>query len=219
MNKLAFLHLLLYSENIPFLGAVFTLQDEQGKPLQEGLTTGTDGVVSVNNLKPGKYQLVETQAPDGYELDATPVKFTIVANQSAPIQLAKTNTLKPGSVVLTKVDADSKAPLRKAVFTLQDEQGKPVREGLESGTDGKLTINDLKPGKYKLVETQAPDGYELDATPVEFEIVKNQQTAVEVEKTNTLKPNTPEKKPGTPGHSKGETPNKKEKVVKDNKTY
>ncbi len=140
-----------------------------------------------------------------------------MANQSAPIQLAKTNTLKPGSVVLTKVDADSKAPLRKAVFTLQDEQGKPVREGLESGTDGKLTINDLKPGKYKLVETQAPDGYELDATPVEFEIVKNQQTAVEVEKTNTLKPNTPEKKPGTPGHSKGETPNKKEKVVKDNK--
>ena len=287
----------------PLSGAVFTLQDEQGKPLQEGLTTGTDGVVSVNNLKPGKYQLVETQAPDGYELDATPVKFTIVANQSAPIKLSKTNTLKPGSVVLTKVDADSKAPLRKAVFTLQDEQGKPVREGLESDNKGKLTINDLRPGKYKLVETQAPDGYELDATPVEFEIVKNQQTAVEVEKTNTLKPGsvvltkvdadskaplenavftlqdeqgkpvkeglttgtdgkltvndlkpgkyklvetqapdgyeldaTPvefeivknqqtavevEKtntlKPGTPGHSKGETPNKKEKVVKDNK--
>ena len=172
----------------PLSGAVFTLQDEQGKPLQEGLTSDTDGVVSVNNLKPGKYQLVETQAPDGYELDTTPVKFTIVANQSNPTRLVKTNTIKRGSVVLTKVDDDSRTPLRKAVFTLQDEQGNPVREGLESGADGKLTINDLRPGKYKLVETQAPDGYELDATPVEFEIEKNQQTAVEVEKTNTLKP-------------------------------
>ncbi|WP_307984565.1 LPXTG cell wall anchor domain-containing protein, partial [uncultured Lactococcus sp.] len=57
----------------------------------------------------------------------------------------------------------------------------------------------------------------LDATPVEFEIVKNQQTAVEVEKTNTKIPNTPEKKPVTPGHSKGETPNKKEKIVETNK--
>lgn len=57
MNKLAFLHLLLYSENTPFLGAVFTLQDEQGKPLQEGLTTGTDGVVSVNNLNQANISL------------------------------------------------------------------------------------------------------------------------------------------------------------------
>ena len=133
------------------------------------------------------------------------------------MEVEKTNTLKPGSVVLTKVDADSKSPLENAVFTLQDEQGNPLQEGLTTGTDGKLTINDLKPGKYKLVETQAPDGYELDATPVEFEIVKNQQTAVEVEKTNTQIPNTPEKKPVTPGHSKGDTQNEKEKVVEANK--
>ena len=138
-------------------------------------------------------------------------------NQQTAVEVEKTNTLKPGSVVLTKVDADSKSPLENAVFTLQDEQGNPLQEGLTTGTDGKLTINDLKPGKYQLVETQAPDGYELDAKPVEFEIVKNQQTAVEVEKTNTQIPNTPEKKPVTPGHSKGDTQNEKEKVVEANK--
>ena len=201
----------------PLRKAVFTLQDEQGNPVREGLESDAKGKITINDLRPGKYKLVETQSPDGYELDATPVEFEIVKNQQTAVEVEKTNTLKPGSVVLTKVDADSKSPLENAVFTLQDEQGNPLQEGLTTGTDGKLTINDLKPGKYKLVETQAPDGYELDATPVEFEIVKNQQTAVEVEKTNTQIPNTPEKKPVTPGNSKGETPNKKDKIVETNK--
>ena len=201
----------------PLRKAVFTLQDEQGNPVREGLESDAKGKITINDLRPGKYKLVETQSPDGYELDATPVEFEIVKNQQTAVEVEKTNTLKPGSVVLTKVDADSKSPLENAVFTLQDEQGNPLQEGLTTGTDGKLTINDLKPGKYKLVETQAPDGYELDAKPVEFEIVKNQQTAVEVEKTNTQIPNTPEKKPVTPGHSKGDTQNEKEKVVEANK--
>ena len=219
----------------PLENAVFTLQDAKGKKLQEGLTTDADGKFKINDLKPGKYKLVETQAPDGYQLDATPVTFEIVANQQKPVSVTKTNTLKPGSVVLTKVDADSNDPLENAVFTLQDEQGNPLQEGLTTGTDGKLTINDLKPGKYKLVETQAPDGYQLDATPVEFEIVKNQQTAVEVEKTNTLKQSGPtdtpkpkpdgstntskpgssadSSKPGNSGHSEGDK-HKKEKGSK-----
>ena len=201
----------------PLRKAVFTLQDEQGNPVREGLESDAKGKITINDLRPGKYKLVETQSPDGYELDATPVEFEIVKNQQTAVEVEKTNTLKPGSVVLTKVDADSKSPLENAVFTLQDEQGNPLQEGLTTGTDGKLTINDLKPGKYKLVETQAPDGYELDAKPVEFEIVKNQQTAVEVEKTNTQIPNTPEKKPVTPGHSKGDTQNKKDKIVETNK--
>ncbi len=160
--------------------AVFELQDNQGSVIKTNLTTDSSGTITVGDLLPGKYKFVEIKAPEGYELDATPVEFEIVKNQQTAVEVEKTNTLKPGSVVLTKVDADSKSPLENAVFTLQDEQGNPLQEGLKSSVDGKITVNDLKPGKYKFVETQAPEGYELDATPVEFEIVKNQQDTVKI---------------------------------------
>ncbi|MDP4340115.1 SpaA isopeptide-forming pilin-related protein, partial [Escherichia coli] len=48
-------------------GAVFELQDANGTVLQSGLTTGADGKLAIDGLAPGVYQLVETQAPTGYE--------------------------------------------------------------------------------------------------------------------------------------------------------
>ncbi|KWY02470.1 hypothetical protein AS225_15280 [Enterococcus faecium] len=48
-------------------GAVFELQNREGETLQTGLTTGDDGTLAIDGLAPGAYQLVETQAPIGYE--------------------------------------------------------------------------------------------------------------------------------------------------------
>ncbi|EHM32127.1 SpaA isopeptide-forming pilin-related protein, partial [Enterococcus faecium] len=42
----------------------------------------------------------------------------------------------------------------------------------------------LAPGAYQLVETQAPTGYELDATPVTFKIEKEQEVAIFLTKEN-----------------------------------
>ncbi|EGP4952307.1 TPA: hypothetical protein IZF22_001060, partial [Enterococcus faecium] len=53
------------------------------------------------------YQLVETQAPIGYELDATPIEFEIERSQTAVVELTKENRLTPGGVVLTKIDDQS----------------------------------------------------------------------------------------------------------------
>lgn len=44
------------------------------------LTTGQDGTASVDGLAAGIYYLVETDAPDGYQLDATPIEVTINAS-------------------------------------------------------------------------------------------------------------------------------------------
>ncbi|OUK19281.1 MSCRAMM family protein, partial [Enterococcus faecium] len=102
---------------------------------------------------------VETQAPTGYELDATPIEFEIERSQTAVVELTKANRLTPGGVVLTKIDDQSGEVLQGAVFELQDANGTVLQSGLTTGADGKLAIDGLAPGVYQLVETQAPTGY------------------------------------------------------------
>ncbi|MEB7792179.1 lectin-like domain-containing protein, partial [Enterococcus faecalis] len=71
-------------------GAVFELQDKDGKVLQSGLTTDDSGKLALEGLEPGEYQLVETKAPVGYDLDETPVSFTIEKGQKAAVEVSMT---------------------------------------------------------------------------------------------------------------------------------
>ncbi|HAT4321901.1 cell wall anchor protein [Clostridium perfringens] len=167
-------------------GAVFNLQDQQGNNIRTNLITDENGQIVLNDLAPGDYQFVETKAPNGYELDATPVKFTIVVGQTETVNIEKVNTASLGGVVLTKKDSKNGNLLEGAVFNLQDQQGNDIRTNLISDENGQIILNDLAPGDYQFVETKAPEGYELDATPVKFTIVVAQKEAVKVEKTNIL---------------------------------
>lgn len=61
------------------------------------LTTGTDGSGYLYGLAYGKYYLVETQAPDGYNLLAAPVEVTINATshtESGNVTVVNTNGLQ-----------------------------------------------------------------------------------------------------------------------------
>ncbi|SDW76946.1 Internalin-J precursor [Listeria ivanovii subsp. londoniensis] len=168
-------------------GAEFELQTANGTKVKDGLVTNSDGKLTVADLAPGEYQFVETQAPIGYQLNATPVSFSITFNQAIPTQVIKKNTAKTGNVTLTKEDGESKAALSGAEFELQTADGTKVKQDLVTDADGKLTVSNLAPDDYQFVETKAPTGYKLDATPVPFTIVFNQTTTIEVTKENTVK--------------------------------
>ncbi|OWT52475.1 collagen-binding protein [Bacillus sp. K2I17] len=164
--------------------AVFKIVDMNGHDVRSDLTTDKDGKISVSDLRPGDYQFVETKAPIGYDLSAKPIPFTITKGQSQVTSVTALNSLTTGSMELTKIDIDHHGTLEGAIFNILDHDGKIVREGLQTDGHGKLIVNDLKPGNYQLVETKAPKGYQLDASPINFTIEKAQAAPLQITVSN-----------------------------------
>ncbi|MGN4616259.1 SpaA isopeptide-forming pilin-related protein, partial [Bacillus cereus group sp. MYBK71-2] len=165
-------------------GAIFKIVDMNGNNVRFDLTTDKNGKISVSDLRPGDYQFIETKAPTGYDLNANPIPFTITKGQSQVTSVTALNSLTTGSMELTKVDMDHRGTLEGAIFNILDHSGKVVREGLKTDGHGKLIVNDLKPGNYQLVETKAPTGYQLDASPVSFTIEKAQAAPLQITVSN-----------------------------------
>ncbi|SFG85159.1 SpaA isopeptide-forming pilin-related protein [Sporolactobacillus nakayamae] len=180
-------------------GAVFNLLDKDGKVVREGLTSNTDGLIKADGLAPGDYQLIETKAPNGYLLNATPKMFTIQSEDQgkpAVVKLTKVNDVN--SVILTKVDKnDQDAVLKGAEFKLVDSNGDVVTKDASGNklkdiwtTDenGQFTVSNLPEGDYQFIETKAPANYDLDTTPIPFKVTRADQKAIEITATNKLTP-------------------------------
>ncbi|WP_461221508.1 SpaA isopeptide-forming pilin-related protein [Lactococcus cremoris] len=153
-------------------GAIFKVIDADGKTVKENLTSDKDGKVSIDGLAPGDYSFVETQAPSGYILNTTPANFTISSEEEGEqkVVIASDNFINyQGSAELIKHDSKGQA-LEGAVFKVIDADGKTVKENLTSNKDGKVSIDGLSPGDYSFVETQAPTGYILNTSQVDFTI-------------------------------------------------
>ncbi len=148
--------------------------------------TDDDGTVTYKRLSYGDYQIVETKGLDGYgePIYSPSERFSMTAQNNAGIEISVVNELLKGQVELVKTDEQTNELLSGAIFELQDEQGTLISGPYETGIDGLLEIADLTPGNYQLVETQAPTGYQLDAAPVKFEILKGQTEVLKVSKTN-----------------------------------
>ena len=175
----------------PLSGAEFKVIDSEGATVTEGLVSDENGFINSGLLQPGEYEFIEVKAPNGYQLDSTPIKFTVVAGQDTPINLTMTNKEKEavkGSVQLTKVDSKSKKVLSGAEFTLVSSDGERIQEGLTTDEQGNIVVSNLDSGDYQFIETKAPNGYQLDATPVQFTINEDDDTIVLVTKENTPNP-------------------------------
>ncbi|MFT9232404.1 MAG: SpaA isopeptide-forming pilin-related protein, partial [Bifidobacterium sp.] len=155
-------------------------------------STDSDGNLTWGNMVSGKYILVETSAPAGYTISDNlkngvtfTVSYTTAAASSSPSDVTcsvdtSSNTNKctvsdqetTGSVVLTKTDGDSNKPLAGAVFDVysSNDSATPVKSGVTTGADGRVTVDGLLPGDYYFVETAAPAGYELSGDHVPFTI-------------------------------------------------
>lgn len=168
-------------------GWVFEVYSSDNK-LMGTCTTGEDGTILTDYLLPGEYTVKEIiPAGSPYICDApNPKSITITPGQTA--EVAFTNRLKPGEIMVEKVDTQG-APLSGAEFLLEwssdGKEWKPVtytealdvQEGtctstgladgrLTSGEDGIIRFTGLNPNSlYRLTETKAPNGYQLLTEP------------------------------------------------------
>ncbi|PGX51171.1 collagen-binding protein, partial [Bacillus anthracis] len=168
-------------------GAIFKIVDMNGNEVRTNLGTDKNGKISVSDLRPGDYQFIETKAPEHYVLDETPIPFTIERSQTKEINVTGKNTLKKGSVELIKIDdIDTDTKLANAVFNLLDADGEVVEEGLKTNDEGKIIVENLRPGTYQFVETIAPEHYDLNKKPIEFTIKKSQTETLHITAKNAL---------------------------------
>lgn len=167
-------------------GAIFTLKDAETGTVIKTETTNDDGIIVFGKLLWGDYLLVEDEAPKGYAAITEPIKITIDSpyelgdGTNVGNQITVANDKLVHSFKVRKVDPNG-GPLPGAVFTLQKD-GTIVEgyENLISDEDGWITVNEnLEPGDYQLLETEAPLGYELLEQPISFTI-DGQQTEIKV---------------------------------------
>ena len=85
------------------------------------------------------------------------------------------NNLVKGNAELTKKDISSGKVLPDTGIRIYDEDQKIVVEG-RTDEQGNFSFQKLPAGKYSFQEFDAPDGYQLDETPIPFEIKENGET-------------------------------------------
>ncbi|MEG7841731.1 choice-of-anchor A family protein [Bacillus mobilis] len=167
-------------------GAQFRLKNENGQIVGETKTTNKDGVVTFENLVPGKYTLEETEAPKGYKAIEVTVEVNVVANKVAKQEVLNEKETEKGP---EKPGEETEKP--------GEEIEKPGEETEKPGEETEKPGEEIeKPGE----ETEKP-GEETEKPGEETE-----KPGEETEKPGegTEKPGEETEKPGEETEKPGE---------------
>ena len=145
-----------------------------------------EGILTIDNIPYGNYELIEVEAPEGYQILEENVLFAILGNEE--IKLEVFNKLQNGVLQIEKLDYDSLAPLQGVLFGLYDQDKQLIGE-YETDEKGMITISNLLEGIYYIKELSAPSNYELLDGFMEANIQNNVLSNFKI--TNRLKIEVP----------------------------
>ena len=179
----------------PVAGAIIEVYDETGE-LVRSVETDSRGLATLIGLPAGTYTFREVLAPDGYVLNEATFTFTIDTWGNVTGVTEFTN--EPTSLTIEKEDATTGKRLEGAVFELyrlrDGEEPEQMRFRLEDGVyiadangdltsvvsnaKGTITILRLPYGDYRLVETKAPKGYDLNEKATDVTLTEEAEVLI-----------------------------------------
>ena len=178
------------------VGVKLQVLNSKEEVLDEWISDGTEH--RIEYLPVGEeLTLRETQTISGYTL-AEDVKFTL--EDTGEVQkVSMKNEFVYGKIFLRKTDLQSGDALAGAEFEIRNKTTNEVAGVLKTDQNGQAESEELLIGsysekgikelfQYKVVETKAPEGYQLDSTPhpVTFDLEgeKDGEILVELDVTN-----------------------------------
>ncbi|GLV88712.1 hypothetical protein Slala04_01660 [Streptomyces lavendulae subsp. lavendulae] len=178
-------------------GAEFSLLDTLNGTKALTGRTGKDGILRFEGVTPGVWRLKETNSGSPIHDLAPDQDIVVTPGQSA--RLTVVDPFKPAEVTVTKKDKDTGKPLAGAVINITPQAGVGKPLTLTTGKDGtataKLDVSSRTGTPYTATETKAPDGYQLNSTPVKITAKPGEKTTAAFTNTKKDQPTNP---PTTP---------------------
>ncbi len=161
-------------------GVVFELKKFDGT-LVGTATTNDKGEAYFNRIRIGDYKITEKSTDKRYILNTNTFDIEVEYDKTKTMDI--TNEHKRGNLSVFKVDKDNhKVALGNVIFDLFSYEFNRVIGSYTTNVDGELTINNLRIGKYSLIEKNTGKWYNLaDDTDVNIEWNKTTNTTIENE--------------------------------------
>ena len=170
-------------------GVKFGIYDLKDNLISEH-TTDENGYFEIR-LDYGKYYLKEIASLDCYVINDEKIYFEVVED-GAIIENTIINEFKVGKLEFTKIDVSTSNPLPNTLIEIYTEKDELIFSG-RTDDKGKIVIEELRYGKYYIIEKEAPEGYILNEEKMYFEILEDGEIVkaeMENEKIIVKVPNT-----------------------------
>ena len=133
--------------------------------------TDENGKIVINNLKSGKYYILEKEAPEGYQLNTEKMYFEIKEDGEI-VKSSMKDEIITGTLEFSKTDYSTDEPLPNTLIEIYKADTDELVFSGRTDENGKIVIDKLEYGKYYILEKEAPEGYQLNNEKMYFEITE-----------------------------------------------
>ena len=130
---------------------------------RDGQIVGSDvtqngGIIEVKDVTKGLWSFVETEAPEGYCADSTPISVYVDTTDGDKQYTVTAENYALPDMKITKRDAMSGKPIAGTVFSIKSVTGS-YSTSVTTGTDGSATLSSIPADVYVVREESVPEPY------------------------------------------------------------